>query len=367
MQKISLYLLLLTSAAFIASCDKSKNVQLHTIIHEDGRCEREVSYHTVMSKEERDSLWAGDNVQWAYPLPECLNTDAFMGTHTDVEGDTVTTTFSNIFNSVEEMCQKTPLNLNGSRIKSKASLEKHFRWFYTEYTYTETFISVADSFKLPATDYADKDVISYWFTGQPNLMQGLTGSEVSQKISKMEEQVDQWFNDNFYQSVFEYMVDNYDSIPNPPISKERFVALRDSFYHNIIGKSEMMLLNHEIQDNYRDFYHSNAYADFFNDETPLGEGLSNKLYTHFNIFSFDVPYVLTMPGKVWDPGTGIVMDGAVYYQLTGERLIPGDYTITATSRVTHIWAYALAILIILVVIGSFIYRGKAIRKGQTES
>ena len=64
MRKISLYLMLLTSAAFVASCDKP-NVQLHTTIHEDGWCDREVSYHTVMSKEDRDSLWGGDNVAWA--------------------------------------------------------------------------------------------------------------------------------------------------------------------------------------------------------------------------------------------------------------------------------------------------------------
>ena len=356
MRKISLYLMLLTSAAFVASCDKP-NVQLHTIIHENGRCERKVSYHTVMSKEERDSLWGGDNVAWAYPLPECLNIDAFMGSHTDVDGDTVTTTFSNIFNSVEEMCQMTPLNLNGSRIQSKASLEKHFRWFYTEYTYTETFISVADTFKIPVSDYADKDVISYWFTGHPNLMQGLTGAEVAQRIDTMGTWVDKWVNANLYQSVFEYMVDNYDSISNPPVNKERFVELRDSMYHYIISKYDNSL-NYEAQDCYKEYFHSDAYADFFNDETPLGEGLSDKLSTQLNIFGFDVPYVLMMPGWVINPGTGVIRDGAIHYQLTGERLIPGDYIISATSRVTHIWAYIATLLVILIAIGSFFYRRK---------
>ncbi|MBO4673813.1 MAG: hypothetical protein J5616_05640 [Bacteroidaceae bacterium] len=356
MRKISLYLMLLTSVVFIASCDKP-NVQLHTIIHEDGRCEREVSYHTVMSKEDRDSLWGGDNVAWAQPLPECLNTDAFMGSHTDVDGDTVTTTFSNSFNTVEEMCQMTPLNLNGSRIQSKASLEKHFRWFYTEYTYTETFISVADTFKIPVSDYADKDVVSYWFTGQPNLMQGLTGAEVAQRIDTMETWVDKWVNANIYQFAVEYIVGNYDSIPNPPVSKERFVELRDSIYHYIISKYGDEL-NFEAPDCYKEFFHSDAYADFFDDETPLGKGLSDKLSTQLNIFSFDVPYVLTMPGTVVNAGTGTIKDGVIYYPLTGERLIPGDYTITATSRVTHIWAYVVTILLILVAIGSFIYRRK---------
>ena len=78
---------------FLTSCEKA-NVKMHTIVHEDGSCEREVSYSTIMSKDMRDSLWQGDAVRLAQPIPECLNTKAFMGTHTEVEGDTVTTTFS---------------------------------------------------------------------------------------------------------------------------------------------------------------------------------------------------------------------------------------------------------------------------------
>ncbi|MBR0045988.1 MAG: hypothetical protein IJP75_03770 [Bacteroidaceae bacterium] len=362
MRKISLYLMFLTSAVFVASCDKP-NVQLHTIIHEDGRCEREVSYHTVMSKEMRDSLWGGNNVAWAQPLPECLNTDAFMSTHTDVDGDTVTTTFSISFNSVEEMCQQTPLNLNGSRIQSKASLEKRFRWFYTEYAFTETFISVTDTFKLPVTDYADKDVVSFWFTGQPNLTQGLSGAEASEKLKKMEPLVDKWLTENLYQTAFEYMVENYDSIPNPPISKELFVSLHDSLASYMFSKG-LVQLDTEPQDVYKEFFHSDAYAKFFDDTTPLGAGLSSRLATQLDIFWFDVPYSLTMPGTVINPGAGIIKEGAIYYPLTGERLIPGDYTITATSRVTHIWAYVVTILIILLAIGSFIYKGRT-NRGKT--
>ena len=82
MRKISLYLMLLTSAVFIASCEKP-NVRMHTIIHEDGWIERQITYSTIMSQEMRDSLWSGDNVCLAEPVPECLNIDAFMGSHTD--------------------------------------------------------------------------------------------------------------------------------------------------------------------------------------------------------------------------------------------------------------------------------------------
>ena len=222
--------MLLASVALFFSCEK-QDVRLHTVIHEDGTCKREVIYNKVMTQEERDSLWGKDSTSAPLaPVPECVNMEGFMGSHTDIgDNDTVTTTLEyREFKDVKEMCQCTPLQLNGERLKSKADLEKHFRWFYTEYTYTETFSTVADTFKLPATNYADNDIVKFWFTGQPNLLEGLNGSEASEKISKMEPFVTQWFNDNLFTVCFDYIVSHYDSIQNPPVDKEQFVALHDS-------------------------------------------------------------------------------------------------------------------------------------------
>ena len=172
---ISSYWMLLASVVFFFSCEK-QDVRLHTVIHEDGTCKREVIYRHVMPQEERDSLWGKDSTSAPLaPVPECVNMEGFMGSHTDIgDNDTVTTTLEyRKFKDVKEMCQYTPLQLNGERLKSNADLEKHFRWFYTEYTYTETFSTVAGTFKLPATNYADKDIVRFWFTGQPNLLEGL--------------------------------------------------------------------------------------------------------------------------------------------------------------------------------------------------
>ena len=44
--------------------------------------------------------------------------------------------------------------------------------------------------------------------------------------------------------------------------------------------------------------------------------------------------------------------------LTGERLIPQDYVITATSRVTNVWAFVVTFFVIAIAVGSFFYRKK---------
>ena len=355
MKKNSFCGLLLSATICLTSCNKS-DVKMHTIINEDGTCMRKVAYCNVMSLQERDSLWGKDKTGWSLPLPQCLNIEVFDHTHTEVsEGDTVTTSFMNSFNSAEEMCQQTPLQLNGTRLQSKATLEKRFRWFYTEYTFTEVFTSVGDTFKLPPTDYAEKDMVSYWFTGQPNLIQGMSGAEASEKLNQIEPKITKWLNDNLAKTCFDFIVNHYDSIVNPPVSQEQFVELQDSMAKKMLkGHDDIMEI--KVTKAFRDFFRSDAYAMFFDEKTPCSQALNKELKNRMNILWFSVPYTLSMPGTIVDAGTGIIKDGVIIYPLTGERLIPHDYVITATSRVTNIRAFVVTILVILLAIGSFLYK-----------
>ena len=365
--KASLWGGLLGAILLLTSCYQPK-VVMKTTVHEYASmpCTREVLYSNVMSQEMRDSLWGKTNVGWSQPLPECLNVDAFFNSHTDIgEGDTVTTSFSKFFESVEKMCEETPLLLNGTKMRSEAKLDKRFRWFYTEYTFTETFYCVGDTFKLPATDYADKAEISYWFTGRPNLLEGMSGAEASEKLSDMEPKITRWLNDNLFKTGFDFIVENYDSIANPPVSKERFIELQDSLVHFIMAGEED-ILTARPDDKLREFFHSDAYAMFFDEDNPLGEKLNKEFMNRLNIFWFNVPYTLSMPGKVTDAGNGTLQpDGTVLYPFTGERLIPQDYTITATSRKTNVWACVVSVLIILLALGSFLW-GRRIYKRRAE-
>ena len=346
----------LAGTLLLSSCYQP-DVVMHTTITDDSwwPCERKITYSNVMPQKMRDSLWTKEGVKWSQPLPECINTDAFIGSHTDIgEGDTVSTTFSMPFKSTEEMSQQTPLQLNGTRLRSKASLKKQFRWFYTNYVFSETFYCVGDTFKIAPTNYADKDIVSYWFTGQPNLVEGMSGAEALQKIEGMEPFVNKWLNDNLFQTSFDFIVNHYDSIANPPVSRERFVELRDSLAHHVL-KGQKDILDVNPQEVMQSFFHSDAYAIFFDDETPCGKELNKELTNSLNILWFNVPYTLTMPGKVTQTGNGTLQpDGTIFYPFTGERLIPQDYIITATSHVTHIWAYIVTLLIILIAIGSFV-------------
>lgn len=341
----------LVGTSLLSSCYQP-DVVMHTTIHGglSGNCTRTVSYSNVMTKEQRDSLLGSDLCGWSQPVPECLNTDAFCKSETVLgRGDTVRTTFTTPFKSIEEMSEQTPLQLNGTRLRSEASLRKQFRWFYTKYIFTETFFCVGDTFQLADTLYADKAAVSYWFTGEPNLVKGMSGAEASQRLSEIEPKINHWLNDNLLKVGFDFIVAHYDSIPAPPVSKERFIEMHDTLIHFITEGADD-LLDIKPGEKLREFFRSEAFDAFFDDGTTLGKGLNEELGKQLNIFWFNVPYLLTMPGKVTDAGNGILQpDGSILYRFTGERLIPKDYTITATSRVTNIWAYIVTLILCLTV------------------
>ena len=344
---------LLMAATLFTSCIEQTDVRMHTSINNDGTCTRTVSYSELASQKAHDSLWAESVVQPADTI-RFLRDDLNYSFTSFKNGDTVTTVLTHNYQTVEEMTADMPLQLEGQQLQAKSSLEKRFRWFYTDYTFTEVFSNVADIFSHPITDYVDDDVANFWFTGQPNLLEGLSGAEVSEKIEPIERSVTKWLNDNIFQINFDYILNNYDSVINPPLSREKFIEVRDEL-EKFILKSGNDILDADHKKLFKDFFHSDAYAIFF-DETPCGNGLMQENIKFCNIFYLSVPYTLTMPGKIIDAGTGICQNDTVFYSFTGERLIPHDYTISATSRKNNYWAYIVTVIVLIVAAWSIIYR-----------
>ena len=59
--------------------------------------------------------------------------------------------------SVEDMCAGSPMFFVDEQAGADGSLDKEFRWFYTDYVFTEKFSSVADYFKVPVTDFMSEE------------------------------------------------------------------------------------------------------------------------------------------------------------------------------------------------------------------
>ena len=366
----------MTLVLIMASC-KNKDDRMLTVINADGTCSREYTFHSTQQwlsippEEDYDSIvdktwersWSvlgADSVRYPVPLTEAQLDSMQAQDLSKPLGNMLMVHVKKDYKSVEEMsaqiyrAERSHL-VKVEGIKASSQLEKHFKWFYTDYTFTETFANEDSTlFPIPLSQFLSADTASFWFTGQPNLTRSLSGAEMKEMLDGIEKKVSQWGNANWFVEICKVISDHYDKVKNPPVSKERFISICDSLVMLpcVLNPKDSESVEEGVFDLVHDVFQSDVYTEFLRSyEGGLGQ--------YGGLLSFGNNYDLVMPGRVLDAGMGEYDGEVIHYRLGGERMIPGDYTITATSRVTNVWAFIVTILVVLLAIGSFFYRRKS--------
>ena len=332
MQSFKYYILAAIAALMITSCEK--NVEIFTEINRDGSCTR------VYSASKTDNVFADET--WVEDM-----------------SDTVCTTISRTFNSVEEMAANPVLAVNGEFINSQAQLDKKFKWFYTDYIFNETFASKEHLINVPLTDKMSRDELSFMLTGYPNLTEGMTGEEIVQFMDPLQDQYEYLVNLAIFDCDFRVIANHYDIIANPPVDKKTFISLRDSITRYALENHGDILM--KKNDLLKKYFKSDAYSIFYDSNNDIKDEFEDEYmgYSSFvDLYYLITPYSLKMPGRVIETGRGTLKDGVISYRFGGKYLFLGDYTITATSRVTNVWAFIISGLIVLLAIVSLLYRRK---------
>ena len=371
------YIIVVAVALLMTSC-RNNDSQMLTIINEDGTCSREMSFHPypkeVMAQlnepiessclhfgTDWQRTWSvvGDSVRHPCPMTEA-QWDSLRRPEENVSNKILMHTKRN-YQNVGEMSDSLT-SIVGHLFKATASLDKHFKWFYTDYLYQETLTitDIEKIFSVPLDRFVSADTASYWFTGQPNLAEGLTGTEQKELLDAIEAGISHWFSACTMSSICDFIANvHYDEVKNPPVSKEQFLALKDSIVMSPTVRNLDLFCNiSQVSKIIKDFYHSDAYTPLFSDSTKWERRLETKYKSYEYLMMMAPQLVYVMPGKVIDGGAGVIEGNVVHYKFSGERMIPHPYDVVITSRVTNVWAFAATFLIILVAIGSFFYRHK---------
>lgn len=378
--KTNRFLVIVAAALLLMTSCRDNDSRMLTIINEDGTCSREFSFHpypnSVMAQPneaiENDGLhfgagwertWSvvGDSVRRPCPLTQEQWDSLQQVFPKQVVKSKILMHSKRNFQNVSEMSDSLSSAVR-HLFKATASLDKHFKWFYTDCVYQETLAitDIEQIFSIPLDRFVSADTASYWFTGKPNLSAGLTGAEQKELLDDIEAKISHWFNACTMSFVYAQASLRYDEVKNPPVSKEQFLALKDSIVMSSAVRN-MSLFDDisQVSQIIKDFYRSDAYTPLFSDSKEW-ERILDKKYKSYEYLMMMAPQLdYVMPGKVIDAGDGEVEGNVIHYKFSGERLIPHSYTITATSRVTNIWAFVVTFLIVLIAIGSFFFRKKS--------
>ena len=374
--KTNRFFVIVAAAVLLMTSCINRDEHMLTIINEDGTCSREMTFHpdqeTVMAPVNEpiqsnglhfgpdwERTWStkGDSVRHACPMTQ-EQWDSLMSVWSEQEEpQTGLMHVKRQYQNVSEMSDSLTQAVR-HLFKATASLDKHFKWFYTDYTYKETFAitNIEQIFSVPLDRFVSADTASYWFTGEPNLAAGLTGAEQKEMLDEIETRISQWFCACTMSNIYAHVWKNYDEVKNPPVSEEQFWALKDSVVMSPAVRNINLFGNiSQVSNILKDFYQSDAYTPLFSDSTRWERLLEIKYENYENLVTMKPMLEYVMPGKVIDAGNGVVEGNVVRYKFSGERLIPHPYDVDITSRVTNVWAFIVTFLVIILAVGSFFY------------
>lgn len=374
-------LLIFSAVLFIVSCTQPSDML--TVIAPNGSCYREftakanplfLSGDTLAKLNpfpvDIDSTWKitwkykNSALQTTFPVKKRVLDSIVKSTSKSVEikirgnadqnsGDLIVYARQN-YTSVSEIDTRFRLRRSHpwSGLKVKHLLDTKFRWFYTYYTYKETYPKLKTGFSIPVEKFMSKDEAMFWFTGKPDILKGMNGVEIREYVGTIEDNFHKWFNKNLWDSEYRVLLENYGNIAKLQVSKDRLEVLKDTIFNAKVDKVEDFKME-QILDSY---FKTTVFTTFWKtDNCPMVKfesDFNNQGFVEY--FQGAFTYKLIMPGVVTGQNNAVVHGDTLIWNLTAYRLIPAPYVIEAQSRKANIWAFILTGIIFIVAIGSFI-------------
>ena len=370
-----LFAMIAFMAVLLSSCQG--DLEMLTIINEDGSCMREIRVEGDRSllttgKYDNDDLRVariedGWELYWGYkgdstrfPIP--MSTEKFDSISREVGPsravkDTVCVYARKEYASVEDMCAGSPMFFADEQAGIDGSLDKEFRWFYTDYVFKEKFTSVADYFKVPVTDFMSEEEALYWFSGTPDLYAGKPIWRYYELLEDFKEKADRWVFANVYYKLLSGIADRYDMVVDPPVSKDEFIAQLGDVAKQLASCDTYKLEYTTARSIVSSHFGSDAYSPFINEDEWKKEELYEELDNYFGyLFLFYYDESIVMPGRVIDAGGGIYKDGVVTFTVDAGRFLLNDYEIRVVSRVVNVWAFIVTAALASALFVAVVYR-----------
>ncbi len=261
------------------------------------------------------------------------------------------------YNSVEELKKnfKFKKTHHWSDLKINYELERKFRWFFTYYTYRETYPKIETDFDVPFSKYMSNEEVQFWFNNSDKLTQGMNGIEIRELSGSVEDKYNMWFANNAWNYYFKILLANYDQLKNPPVTKQRLELLNDTIFNKI----ENDKLEQKMDEVLNKYFKTTTFTAFWKDGSLMKA--AEERFENQKVFEYvndKFNYNLILPGKIIQSHNATVKGDTMTWRLTAYRMIPTEYIIEAQSRKANVWAFILTGLILIVAIGSFFWKPK---------
>jgi hypothetical protein len=344
----------------IFSC--STNYRIVTTIRPDGACLREIYA-------QGDSAFlTGDWSKNPY-LFRLDSTWKITPLGADYSGE-YNVKISKLFRSLDEISAGLQFEEDLRPVVApKESLRKHFRWFYTYYSFKTVYPVIPARIPVSINDYLNKSEQKLWFQGDYSACAGLNGLELKDEMDAIEKRFWEWYARNIYESDFEAICE-FEKLSGNNQSVSRIQTVKDTLFQALFkefsfekNSIETIYIYKELDKQLNTEYFSDQYKNnwqqidnLITEKEKYLENLTNQL------FDKEIEYTLIMPGNLISTNAPVSQQDTLVWKVNALRFTADDYELMAESRTTHLWAFVLTFLLVLLSVYCLIKVKRSMKK-----
>ena len=234
----------------------------------------------------------------------------------------------------------------------KESLEKHFKWFYTYYTYKAVYEELPDKGPVPLDKYMTKEQQLVWFKGDKQAFAGLNGMEMNNRLDDIQSKFWQWYNRSLfefcYQTLKEFTALQQENNAAESLLSTNKETVYNKFFTNNSSAMEDISLKSVCQ-YFDEQGNTKLFMTLYKDHTTEMEAMFEKNSKVTDLFNYTIWFEVFLPGSVLTVNeSGIQQkNDALVWKVDAFRILSGEYVLEAESRTVNYWAFIVTILLIL--------------------
>jgi len=309
-------------------CGNSDVYIVSTKIFADGSCARnlKVEYNNEDNSDE-------------YPFVVDSSWTEEMIIDTSEEKPDTFLLFSKKFESVKEMNKMNrDTGYLFSVVDREITLRKKFRWFYTEYVYTDEYSKLFEG--EPYTNYLTTEEIRYFFYDEesPELFEGMDSLEIEAYEDTIELKWGEWMNETMFHIMYNALMVTIDQNDSLQIYRNEIENIKDGLKDwfnwgeadggDLFGHIDMLV-----------DADSAIIALQKNPTGHLKEVMDKLEFFDDTWFSYGLKYDLEMPGLLTSTNADSVKNRIMYFDVSWEKYFTSNYKMKAVSKIKNIWAY----------------------------
>lgn len=226
-------------------------------------------------------------------------------------------------------------------------LEKHFRWFYTYYTFTCKYDEIKDKGPVPLDKYLTNEQCKLLFQGDMTTCEGLNGLEISDNLDELKSKFQSWYRKSQYEVSYE-------------VIRHFMKQMEDTTYlSRMEQEQEQIFKSNRLDDSSKDLepdfvcslldtaFKTKAFTELYKQQSKEIEALYMKKCEVINLFNYAFKYELAMPGTILSANTLLKEEELLVWKVDAYRILANDYLLTAESRTTNVWAFVVTGVLIL--------------------